>query len=281
MIAVALALGAAVVYGAGDFCGGLATRRSRPLAVTVVSHLVGLAIVLAALPIFPPDVWRASDFGWGAIGGVLGGAGVALLYWGLAAGTMSVVAPVTGLMAAAVPVLAGLGMGERPAPIALVGIAAAMGAIVLVTWQPRREAPAPHVSARVVGLAVAAGLAFGVFFILLDRTSSDAGLFPLLGVRIASIALVGSIAVTTRSSLRPTADSLRPTLLAGVLDMGANILYLLAVREGLLAVVAVLTALYPATTVILAQRLLAERLQPSQMLGLGTAAVAAAFIAVG
>jgi drug/metabolite transporter (DMT)-like permease len=281
MIAVVLALGAAVVWGTGDFFGGLATRRTGPLAVTTLAHAVGLCLVLAALPLFPPEVWSLADLQWGALAGVFGGVGLVFLYWGLGVGPMSVVAPVTALTAAALPVVAGLGMGERPAPIALLGIAAALTAIALVTWPRGTSVEERAVRPGVIGLALTAGVGFGVFFIVLDQTSADAGLWPLVGARLGSLALLGGVVVAGRVSIRPAPGSIGLILWAGVLDMLANVLYLLAVRQGLLAVVSVLAALYPVSTVILAQMHLSERLQRAQLAGLGTAVLAAAFIAAG
>jgi drug/metabolite transporter (DMT)-like permease len=269
------------VYGTGDFFGGLATRRTGPLAVTIVSHAVGLGLVLAALPLFPPEVWTMTDLRWGALAGAFGGAGVVFLYWGLAVGPMSVVAPITALTAAVVPVLAGLGMGERPQPVALAGIAAALAAIALVTWPRGTPGNAPALRPRVIGLSLTAGLGFGVFFIVLDQTSADAGLWPLVGARLGSLALLGTVAIGARMAIRPAPGSMRLILGAGALDMLANVLYLLAVRQGLLAVVSVLAALYPVSTVVLAQLHLSERLQRAQVAGLGTAVLAAAFIAAG
>ncbi|WP_242471966.1 EamA family transporter [Blastococcus sp. TML/C7B] len=193
---------------------------------------------------------------------------------------MSVVAPVTALAGAAVPVLAGLALGERVGAAAAVGIGLALVAVVLVAAEggPR--------SLRAVSLgasapALAAGAGFGVFFVLLDRAPADAGLWPLVGARVLSLVLVLVVAVCAGRSLRVPRAGLPAVLLAGLGDMAANALFLLATQQdGPLVITAVLASLYPATTVLLAQLLLRERLVPAQLAGVGAAAAAVVLIAL-
>lgn len=274
---VLLALSSALVYGAADFCGGLASRRAGALAVVALSQLAGLAALLLLLPLVGGSV-TTTDLLWGAAAGLAGGIGLAVFYRALADGVMSVVAPVTAVCAAAVPVLLGLGLGERLGLLALVGIGLALVAVALVAAEGDR----PSVrSVRQAGLlpALAAGTAFGLFFVLLDRPGSDSGLWPLVGARTASIALV---LLLVRGSVRALAlpRAVLPLAgLAGVLDMAANALFLLAAREGLLAVAGVLASLYPVSTVVLAQVVLRERLGRAQLTGLVAAAAAVALIA--
>lgn len=296
-MAVLLGLSAAIVYGSSDFLGGLASRRSPVLAVVAGSQLAGLVALLPLLPLLPGAV-TAAALGWGAASGVAGGAGVALLYRGLSRGRMGIVAPTTAVGAAALPVVVGLLAGERPGAAALAGIAVALAAIVLVSLTPAPtstgvpEAVGPGVGVAFPGgdqrrlpaglpEAVAAGLAFGAFFILLARAGTDSGLWPLVGARGGSTALVVLGAVATGRSLRPVAGSWGLIIASGVLDMAANALYLLATGTGLLSLVAVLTSLYPASTVLLARVILHERLAPLQLLGLGLAAAGVALISLG
>lgn len=310
-MAIVLGLAAAVVYGAADFAGGLATRRTPALTVVVLSQLMGLVVLVVALPFVASGPPLAGDLVRGGLAGIGGGTGVALLYRGLAVGRMSVVAPITAVGAAALPVAWGLVSGERPGVGALVGVLVALVAVVLVSAASPAAAgdvavvaPSPEASATGagdvaaagpgVGVAVRAGtalgpgileaglagLAFGVFFILLDGTSADAGLWPLLGAR-TSILVAGAAAAVSRTSLRPAPGQLPRIALAGLLDMGGNVLYVLAAQQGLLSLVAVLVSLYPASTVLLARVVLGERLAGLQRVGLALAAAGIALIAAG
>jgi len=275
-----LALSAAAIYGTADFCGGVASRRNSPLTVTVLAHLVGLTLLATLLPLLPAAHVTPADLAWGAVAGALGGGGLILFYRALSTGTMSVIAPVAALFGAALPVLVGVSIGEQLSAAALLGIAVAVAAVALVsregTAAPPRRVSAGHPTV----LAVLAGLAFGGFFVALSRTHASAGLWPLLSARVVSVALLGGMSLLTGRSLRPAPGSRRLIMVAGAGDMAANILYLLAVRRGLVSLVAVIVALYPAATVLLAQVVLGERLRRVQVIGLGLAATAAVLLAL-
>jgi uncharacterized membrane protein len=276
MTAVILATACALVYGTADFFGGLATRRSRVLSVVSLSQLSGLVFILALMAVLPGLLSTAAVL-WGLAAGVAGAAGLVLFYRALATGVMSVVAPTTAVTSATLPVLFGLATGERPQPVALVGVVLALGAVVLVSQD--RSGPKSG-SAGAVVAALAAGAGFGGFFILLAVAPDDAGLWPLVGARVSSITVVVLLALATRRTLRPAAGSLRIIVAAGVLDMAANVLYLLAKQEGLLSLVAVLVSLYPASTLLLARQVLGERLHAVQVAGVACALGAVALIAV-
>jgi len=278
-----LALSAAAIYGTADFCGGVAARRSSPLTVTVLAHVVGLTLLALLLPLLPAARVTPADLAWGAVAGALGGGGLILFYRALSRGTMSVIAPVAALFGAALPVVVGVGLGEHLSLPALVGIGVAVAAVALVSWEatPVHDAPRPGLGVRhPTVLAVAAGLAFGGFFVALSRTHASAGLWPLLSARVVSVALLGGVSLLTGRSLRPSPGSRRLIIVAGAGDMVANICYLLAVRRGLVSLVAVIVALYPAATVLLAQVVLGERLRRIQVAGLGLAATAAVLLAL-
>jgi drug/metabolite transporter (DMT)-like permease len=203
-----------------------------------------------------------------------------LFYRALATGVMSVVAPVTAVTGAVVPVVAGLLLGERPGAAALVGIAIAIAAVALLAREAPGERERPTAGARqAFVLALGAGLGFGGFFVLLDRTGDDAGLWPLVASRSVTFLVMVVIALVTRAALVPRRDAIGLSLGTGVLDMAANVLFLLANREGLLAVVAVITSLYPASTIALAQLVLGERLARHQVFGLALATLAVVLIA--
>jgi uncharacterized membrane protein len=276
-VAVVLALASAVVYGAADFLGGLASRKTSVFGVVALSQLVGLAALLALLPWLGGPV-GADDLAWGAAAGLAGAAGLVLFFRTLARGVMSVIAPVTAVTAAAVPVLVGLLGGDRIGPWAAAGIVLALAAVVLVSAEGGLSALR---TARPATLApaLAAGSAFGLFFVLLDRTSGDSGLTPLVTARLASVGLVVVLALAARQSVRVTRPALPLVAVSGVGDMTANALFLLATQaDGQLAITGVLASLYPVSTVVLAQLLLRERLVGAQMAGLGTAVAAVVLI---
>ena len=276
--AILLALASALVYGAADFCGGLATRRATAFAVVAFSQAAGLVLLLTLLPWLGGDPAPA-DLAWGAAAGVAGAAGLVLFYRALAEGVMSVVAPVTAVSAAAVPVLGGLALGERIGVWAAVGILLALVAVVLVAAEGGLSSLR---AARPAGLvpALAAGAGFGLFFVLLDRTREESALGPLVGARLVSVALVVVLALLARRSLHVPRSVLPVALLAGIADMGANALFLLAAQQGELAITGVLASLYPVSTVVLAQVVLRERLVRTQVAGLATAAAAVVLIAL-
>ncbi|MGY1723652.1 EamA family transporter [Blastococcus sp. SYSU DS0533] len=276
-MAVVLALASAVVYGAADFLGGLASRRASVFGVVAVSQAAGLLALVALLPWLGGPV-TAADLAWGAASGLAGSAGLLVFFRALAGGVMSVIAPVTAVTAATVPVLVGVLGGERIGPWATAGILLALAAVVLVSAEGGLRALR---GARPSSLrpALVAGTAFGLFFVLLDRTSADAGLTPLVAARVASVALVLGVALVTRQVLRPGRAALPLVLVSGVGDMTANALFLLATQQdGQLAITGVLASLYPVSTVVLAQLVLRERLVPAQLTGLGTAAAAVVLI---
>lgn len=278
-MAVLLALASAVVYGMADFCGGLSTRRASEFAVVVMSQAAGLVAVVLLLPWLGGSP-RPADFLWGAAGGIAGSVGLVIFYRALADGVMSVVAPVTAVAAAAVPVLVGIALGEHIPWWTGLGIACALVAVVLVAAEEglsslRRARPTNLVP------ALLAGAAFGLFFVLLDRTHADSGLSPLVGARGASIVLVLVIALAGKRSLGVPVRALPVVLIAGVGDMAANALFLLATqRGGPLAITGILASLYPASTVLLAQFVLREKLASTQIAGLVSAAGAVVLIAL-
>jgi drug/metabolite transporter (DMT)-like permease len=284
-MAALLALTAAVAYGAGDFLGGVAARREPATAVVLWSHIVGLLLLATAAPLLGGEVTTPALL-VGAVAGVAGATGVAAFYKALSLGTMSVVAPITGLLSAALPVLAGLARGERPEPVALVGIAIALLAIVLVSREAASvdeesgRGRSSQQQARALALAVGAGVAFGLFFVVIDGASESAGIWPLVAARVASVALFGSLALAGLAAARVPRTAGVAALGCGVLDAAANVLYVLALSHGLLSIVSVLTALYPASTVLLARYLLGEQMSPVQRAGLAFAGGAALLIAV-
>ncbi|HYP22315.1 MAG TPA: DMT family transporter [Actinomycetota bacterium] len=278
-MAILLGLAAALTYGAGDFVGGLVTRRAPLFTVVLLSQVAGTALLFAAVPFFVESGPTASALAWGGASGVAGSTGVLFLYRGLAAGRMSVVAPITSVEAAVVPVVWGLATGERPPALALVGVVVALAAVVLVAgFEPRDVAedepdgPPRGRFAPGVADALVAGVAFGAFFILLDGAGDETGLWPLVAGRTASFTILTVLVLVRRERIHAAPGTRVPIVAAGALDVAANLLYLLATREGLLSIVAVLTSLYPASTILLARIFLGERMGRLQVGGLALAA---------
>lgn len=276
-MAVLLALCSAAAYGVGDFCGGMAARRVPTATVVLWSHLLALLLLAVATPLVSGTA-SGGDLLIGGVGGLAGAAGVGLLYKGLSVGPMSVVAPITALLSAAVPVAAGLVEGERPSGSVALGMAGALVAIVLVSAEGGGSLRPSDL--RGLSFALGAGLGFGLFFVALSHTGDGAGIWPLLAARAASVTLLGGLALNGRIDRAAPAEGARSfTAAAGILDMTANLLYLLAVRRGLLSVVSVLAALYPVTTVVLARLVLKERFANVQRLGMAIALPAAILMA--
>ncbi len=269
-MAVIFGLGVALVYGAADFLGGRTSRDNRPTAVIAVSQLTSLVLLVLLLLVDGSPVPGAGSLVLGAASGVTGLAGVVLLYRGLARGAMGVIAPITAVGAAVVPVGYGLVTGERPSGLSLVGIALALVAVVLIaSAAPHEASPHDHrVDRREVGLATASGVAFGIALVLLAASGEGSGFWPLLAARSASapIAVAALLLVGARIEIAP--GSRLAVLATGFLDVTAIALYLLATRRGLISLVAVLGSLYPATTVLLARVVLGERLVRVQVVGL-------------
>jgi drug/metabolite transporter (DMT)-like permease len=287
-VAVFLGLLASVAYGVADFVGGVVSRRNHVFTVLLWGQFIGMAWVLPALPFLAGGSPTAPALLFGAGAGVGGAFGAAALFRGLARGRMSVVAPVTAVLAASLPVLFGLLTGERPTPLSLLGVAVALGAIALVSTVP--EPGGEHgrgavLRARLVaeGLpeAVAAGLCFALYFVLISLVPEDSGLWPILGVRISSMAIAGGIVLGMGVHVRPVPGTTGAVLLGGFVGTAADYVFLLASRLGLLSVVAVLTSLYPVTTVVLARTVLKERMGRVQLAGLVLAGIGVVLITAG
>lgn len=278
---------AAMTYGAADFAGGRVSRRADVFTVVLISQLIGAVPLVLVVPFFADAPPTAQALAWGGAAGFAGGTGVLFLYRGLAVGRMSVVAPITGVVAASLPAVFGLAIGERPGAISLAGVVVALIAVVLVSSAPppadERDVDLTERVAQSSGVthAFASGTNFGLFFVFLDRAGDDTGVWPLVGTRVASLALVALAVVLLGRPFRPPAGTVVAMGTAGILDVAANVFYLVSTRYGLLTLVAVLTSMYPAVTVLLARLFLNERMIRKQIAGLGLAGAAIAMIVLG
>jgi drug/metabolite transporter (DMT)-like permease len=277
VIGLALAAVSALVWGVGDFAGGKASQRADSLLVVVLSKVASLPL-LALYLVLIPGAAAGPALGWGAGAGVLGVLGMFVFYRALAGGAMAIVAPISAVTTALVPVVFGLAGGERPGALALTGAACAIAAIGLVSAAGGAGTP---VTGRLVGLALLSGAAFGLFFTCLSRAGDHAGLWPIAGAQAAAVALGTPLLVhrLRRGVPRPAGASARWMVAAGALDMSANALYLLAVTRGELSIIAPIAALYPVSTVLLAMLVDRERMRAVQLAGLGLAATALVLVA--
>ncbi|GAA5156708.1 DMT family transporter [Nocardioides marinquilinus] len=278
-MAVVLALGAALTYGLSDFVGGLASRRVSPWTVAFLSQVGGAGAVLLLALVVGGDP-RGADVGWAVLAGIGNGVGTAFLYRGLSGGRMGVVAPVSGVGAALVPVVVGVASGERPALLAWLGIAAALPAIWLVAREP---APAPGEARTSRGTAlldgVLAGTGFGVLFAAVGQVPEESGFLPLALNQVVGGVVVVAVALALRQAWVPREPAAALGLVCGVLGATASGLFLLATQTGLLTLASVVTSLYPGVTVLLAAWLLRERVHGTQGVGLVLCAAAVALIA--
>jgi drug/metabolite transporter (DMT)-like permease len=290
-MAVLLGVLVAASFGSGDFLGGRASRRAPTLTVLFVAQSAAvLGAVIVCL--FVGARVQPHDIVYGALAGCFNIVGLGLLYQGLAVGRMGVVAPLTAVVASIVPVVWGIATGERPAVVVLVGVALALIAAALIARRPNepipdlpREIQPDEPQAMGVGWSVCSGAFFGISLVLYVQTSSGSGLFPVLAARIAAFVLVtvALVVVAARGHALPFPNGPDRTLSlgAGMLDVTAGTLLLLAVRHGLIVVVAPIAALGPAATVILARSVLGERLHAAQRVGLAFALLGLVMIAVG
>jgi drug/metabolite transporter (DMT)-like permease len=289
-VVILLGLAAAVLYGTGDFIGGLATRKVQVLAVLMLAETAG---VIVALPVAAMSSGPARLVGlaWGVSAGMIGGSGLIIFYIGLATGPMSVVAPVSGLVSTVLPVGVALAEGERPGAGVYAGALLCLAAIVLASSAGdgdqaagTRAAARPLLtgSGRALGYGIASGASFGLFFLLIRNAGQSGELWPVAAARIGELAVVLIAAAVLRRSLLPRGAG-RGLLLAavgaGAIDVVANTCYVAATRTGMFGLAVVLAALYPGVTVLLARVVLGERLRWVQRAGLGLAAIGIILVA--
>jgi drug/metabolite transporter (DMT)-like permease len=268
-VTVVLGLVAAVLYGIGDFAGGIASRRHTAITVLLLSYPVGAVLMAAMLPLFGGHLDARSTV-YGVAGGAAGLLGVVLMYSLMTVAPINVISPVTAVLAAIVPVVVGVVIGERPHLTAWSGIALGLAAVVLVS---RTTEAHPHgrIAARTLVLATISGLGFGLYFVLLARAGDDSGLWPLVISRFSSALLIVPLAHARGAFGMVRGKMLGVIVLAGACDALANMCFLIASRHGLLSLASVLTSLYPAITVLLAVSLLREHTSPTQRIGLALA----------
>jgi drug/metabolite transporter (DMT)-like permease len=274
LAAVVFGLASALTWGAGDFSGGLASKRAPVFGVMAIGHGVGLLLLIVLALLWGEALPATADLGWGLAAGLAGAVGVAALYRALAIGQMGMVAPLSAVLTAALPALFGVLTQGLPGARTLAGFGLALLAIWLIAGTGAASGARDG-----LGLAVLAGGGFGLFFILVHRAGASAVFWPLVAARIGSFGLVLPLAFGKRPLLGGEPRLLVPILLSGALDVAGNAFFVLAGQAGRLDVAAILAALYPATTVMLAALLLGERVLRVQIIGIVAALVAIALIA--
>ena len=280
-MAVLLALLSAGAYGVSDFLGGIFARRASGWTVAVVGQ-TSSAICMSLVAVSAGGHPYGFDLGWGGLAGASSGVGAAFLYRGLASGRMSVVAPLSAVGASIVPVVVGLATGDRPRLTAWIGIVLAVPAILLITRVPSTAAAVTVTSHRASVIdGLLAGAGFGLLFALLGQVSDGAGLYPLAVGQAASVLAVVALATALRVDWVPRTRAPWRALMMGPLGATATGAFLLSTHHGLLAIVAVIASLYPATTVLLAGLVLRERIHLAQAVGLALATICVVCVATG
>lgn len=274
---VVLGIAASASWGSSDFAGGWLSRRAPLLGVLLATQLVGFTFALAAAILRGEPAPRTEDLAWAALSGLLASIGLGGLYGGLAVGRMGIVAPVTGLIAASIPVIAGAVLEGLPAPLALAGIALAIVAVVVVSLSSDDDTRGPS------GLryALVAGVALGLTNVTLSRFGDGMVFGPLAVLRIVEALAFTGLLLVRRP--RPRWRLARPVwpwvVLIGAMDLLGNGAYVAATQTGALAVAAVLSSLYPVVTVLLATFFLRERLGRRRAIGIGLAGIAIVMLA--
>jgi drug/metabolite transporter (DMT)-like permease len=308
MLAVILALLSAIGFGGSDFAAGLATRAASVIRVTILDQVAATLLIALVAPVVGGGGLTMNTASWSVAAGAAGVAGALVLYLGFRHAQFSVASTLSAVGSAALSVVAGLLLGERPGVLALTGIALAIPAIAAVSASPRNaeatgagvagvgvagtevteepEADRPRGRAALgrqslgVGFGLVAGVCFALYFVGLDRAGSGRGLWPVLVAQVTALVVVVVIGAATRNLRLPAAGVRVQSVLTGVVGIAGTICFFLAAREGLLAVTAVITSLYPGGTILLARLLLGERLSRMRLAGLGLAAASVALIAV-
>jgi drug/metabolite transporter (DMT)-like permease len=301
-VAFLMAVASSVLYGIADFLGGIGSRRGPVLVITAWFQVAGvLPLVLYSL--LTPGTAARADLAWGAAAGAAGGLGVLLLYHALATGVVSTAAPLISMIALTVPVVIGLGLGERPGVLPLAGIVLGCVAVVLISVQsggqpgagegglagerdvrivPEAErARAPRSGAAAFATAAASGVLIGLFLVFVARVQPGSGGWPLVMGRSVATMLTFGLLFLRRVPVRPPASTHAFIAGGAVCDVSANVLYLLAVQRAPMSLIATLVSLAPATTVVLAQLVLRERLAATQRWGVALALVTVVMLSQG
>jgi len=268
------------MYGCGDFAGGAASRRNSSFTVVLLSQVFGTAAALLAAPLLGSSALSPFDVLYGALAGLFGAFGLIVLYHGIARTPVAVVSPTAAVVGTLVPMIFGVAAGEAPSPLMWIGSGICIPAIIMLSYEGSDAVGFQNVK-KAVQYGLVAGLGFGGFFIAISRPSPDAGLWPLVAARCASVVAVFIVSHARKSTIKPAPGTLGIIAAAGLFDMGANIAFMLAAQRGMLIVVSVITSLYPAPTVLLARIFFGQKLRKRRIAGLVLALIGIACISAG
>ena len=270
---VLFGLAASLCWGSGDFCGGLASRRVNPSTVVAAAYATGFVLMLGLALIWREPFPSQSDILWGGLAGLVGAIGLIVFYSALSIGRMGIIAPVSAVLTAGLPVLFSVFTEGAPGLLQFGGFALALLAVVLISRPERARQPPKG-----IGLALLAGCCFGCFFILISRVSHNATYWPLAVARLTSVLLLLLLALFRKQQIIPQRKAVPLMLVAGTLDAIGNAFFVFAAHSGRLDVASVLSGLYPAATVLLAAIVLRERVTRIQGIGILLALIAIPFI---
>jgi len=273
-----LAVASALLIGGADFIGGFLSRTVSAVRVAALAQAIGLLLAIPAALVVDAERVTGADAAWSAASGVAVGLGLVVFYTAMTRGLISLVAPVTAVTGALVPVIYALASGERPGTAAVAGIVLAVVAIALVSLAPAAEPTVGDPGLGALPLAFTAGLLFGLFYVCLARVHEDAGMWPVAISRIASTAVVVALALGVTGGLAASRGIVPRIALIGALEVSAAVTLLLALQRGPVSVASVLASLYPVTTTFLAALVLHERLRGLQLVGVALALAAVALI---
>ena len=276
MIAALFGLTSALSWGTGDFAGGLASRKLGAYRAVMYGEAIGLVFIFAALPFFPESFPDSHTLKWSIAAGMLGSAGLLAFFEAMRLGRISVVAPLSALMGAIIPLVVGSFVEGLPKPMVFFAFALALLAVVLISQEKEVDSQVtPKSARRPMSLALFAGIGFGLYFALMHEASQDSVLVPLVAARGAGMLAIALYLLFKKEKFGIKSGSWRLLVINGFFDVGGNVFYILAGQAGRLDVAAVLGSLYPGMTVFLAWLILKEKLQTSQWIG-----IALAFIAI-
>ena len=276
--AILFGIASALTWGAGDFAGGIASKRSSPYAVVIWGDIVGMTVVsVLALAVGDPfPSWGSAVYI--LLSSFCGAIGIIILYRALAGGQMSIAAPVSALMAAVIPVFVGVIVDGSPKWLTMVGVVMALVAIWLVARTEHEGVH--HIHWADVRMPLLAGVLFGLFFIFMHKASSESVLWPAVLLRVSSAILLAVIALFTRSSFAIPRNQWWLIVFVGIFDIAGNIFYVLSAQTGRMDVAAVLGSLYPGSTVFLAWAILKEKISVPQWIGIAAALAAIVMITI-
>ncbi len=275
LLSAFLGLASALSWGAGDFCGGLASKRAGVYQVVISSQFIGTLLLIALAVGSGERLPSTPDLFLSRLAGMAGAVGLLALYRALAQGRMGLAAPVSGVLSAALPVIVAAFIDKLPDTLKLAGFGLALAAVWLIS-----SSESFSFQARDLGLPVLAGFSFGAFIAIISRLNTAAVFWPLVAARFASLTLLSIVALATHQSILPERRHLPLIATSGILDVGGNVFLVLAAQTGRKDVAAVLSALYPASTVLLAWSVLKEHLTRWQTLGVLAALAAIVMITV-